>query len=263
MIPFTKMQGAGNDYVYVEGMPVPEGDLPELARRMSDRHFGIGSDGLVLILPSEVADLRMRMLNADGTEAEMCGNASRCVGLYACRHGLVAGPDLTLETGAGIKTLHVQPDEGRVCVHMGTPTVERVDEEIDLWPGRMTCVSMGNPHAVCFVDDVASLDLPRLGPAFEHHPRFPQRTNTEFVQVLGPARVRMRVWERGAGETLACGTGCCATAVACALSGRTGRSVAVEVLGGELDIDWREADGCVYMTGPAVTVFGGEYPYTF
>lgn len=260
MIPFTKMQGAGNDYVYVEGMPVPEGDLPELARRMSDRHFGIGSDGLVLILPSEVADVRMRMFNADGTEAEMCGNASRCVGLYACRHGLVAGPDLTLETGAGIKTLHVQPDEGRVCVHMGTPTVERVDEDIDLWPGRMTCVSMGNPHAVCFVDDVAALDLPHLGPRFEHHPRFPQRTNTEFVQVLSPRRVRMRVWERGAGETLACGTGCCATAVACALSGRTGRSITVEVLGGSLDIEWR-ADDSLLMTGPAEEVFSGQYSF--
>ena len=255
------MQGAGNDYVYVEGLPVPEAELPELARRMSDRHFGIGSDGLVLILPSEVADLRMRMLNADGTEAEMCGNASRCVAMYAYEHRLVEGTTLTLETGAGVKTLELRPAEGRVRVNMGRPAVETVDEAIDLWPGRMTCVSMGNPHAVCFVDDVAALDLPHLGPQFEHHPRFPQRTNTEFVEVLGPERVRMRVWERGAGETLACGTGCCATAVACVLGGRTGRHVTVEVLGGELDIDWSEEDGCVYMTGPAVTVFCGSYAF--
>lgn len=288
-IPFTKMEGCGNDYVYLDGVSrelrLAEEDIPALARAVSDRHYGIGSDGLVIILPPGLpdrADLRMRMFNADGSEAEMCGNASRCVGRFAWEHGLTDRPVIRLETLAGIKLLQ-RVDDGqgrpsRVCVDMGLPELARqripvcpdttadpaspcIDQPIQAagrhW--RMTCVSMGNPHAVVFVDDVDSLDLPVIGPAFEHHPWFPSRTNTEFVQLVDDRQVRMRVWERGAGETLACGTGACAVAVACALTGRTGRQVAVGLRGGTLDIDWDEQSGHVLMTGPARTTFCGEY----
>ena len=288
-IAFTKMEGCGNDYVYLDGfsedLRLAEGDIPSLARAVSDRHYGVGSDGLVLILPPtspDSADLRMRMFNADGSEAEMCGNASRCVGRFAWEHALTDRPVIRLETLAGVKLLQRVDDAGgcpsRVCVDMGTPELAR--QRIPVRPDTtsdpespcigqpirvldrewaVTCVSMGNPHAVVFVDDVDSLDLPVVGPAFEHHPWFPSRTNTEFVQLIDAGHVRMRVWERGAGETLACGTGACAVAVACHLTGRTGREVAVQLRGGTLDIRWDERTGHVLMTGPARTVFSGEY----
>jgi diaminopimelate epimerase len=269
------MHGAGNDYVYINGFSEHIEDPEALARFVSDRHFGIGSDGLVLILPSETCDFRMRMFNADGSEAEMCGNATRCVGKYVYDHHLTDKKEFTLETLAGVKVLQLTTDAAgyvqRVRVDMGAPILEApvipveaaqspvVDEPIDVLgrEQRMTCVSMGNPHAVYFVDDVAALNLPEIGPAYEHHSRFPRRTNTEFVQVLDRSRVKMRVWERGAGETLACGTGCCATLVACVLNNKTDRRATVEVLGGALEIEWDEATGHVFMTGPATKVFDG------
>lgn len=281
---FTKMQGIGNDYIYINGFQEEVNNPGELAARMSDRHFGVGSDGLVLILPSAVADLRMRMFNADGTEAEMCGNASRCVGKYAYDHGLVKKDVIRLETAAGIKVIRLRFEGGEVCgatVDMGEPIlvpsripvelapVLSVDEEerrciahpieVDGRTWAVTAVSMGNPHAVVFLQGIDELDLTALGPKFEHHHIFPRRTNTEFVEVLSSTRIRMRVWERGAGETLACGTGACAAAVACALNGQTGRSVDVELRGGVLHVDWDETSGHVYMSGAAVTVFEGVY----
>ena len=275
-IPFTKMEGCGNDYVYVNGLDVNVPDPARLARAVSDRHFGIGSDGLVLILPSERADVRMRMFNSDGSEAEMCGNASRCVGKYAYDHGLVRQPDLRLETGAGIKNLRLCMDGCTVTgahVDMGEPELRAdrvpvlggdgqrcVDFPLTVagtaW--RMTCVSMGNPHAVVFMKGVSDLEIEKIGPYFEHHERFPERVNTEFVEILDRQTVNMRVWERGTGETLACGTGCCATAVACILNGYTDNAVTVKLLGGELRIEWDTEANVVYMTGPAVTVFEGE-----
>lgn len=282
LIPFTKMEGLGNDYVYVNGFEVNISDYSALARAISDRHFGVGSDGLVVILPSGPADVRMRMFNSDGSEAEMCGNASRCVGKYVYDHGIVKKPVIRLETKAGIKVLHMVIENGVAAgarVDMGEP--ELIPDHIPVAPTdggdesrcvdrecavagknwRITCVSMGNPHAVTFVEDVQRLNLPELGPQFENHAWFPRRTNTEFVQVLNAARVRMRVWERGAGETLACGTGACATGVACVLNGRTGRRIQVDLLGGSLDIEWSAADNHVYMTGPARTVFTGVYEF--
>ncbi|MBQ7617917.1 MAG: diaminopimelate epimerase [Desulfovibrio sp.] len=278
-LPFTKMHGIGNDYVYVNGFTEHIAHPEELAIRVSDRHFGIGSDGLVLILPSSTADLRMRMFNADGSEAEMCGNASRCVGKFAYDHGLVTKDVLRLETASGIKIIHLRKEGQEVVgatVDMGEPVLKPAEIPVDVnWAkgqnclalplevdGQeylVTCVSMGNPHAVVFVDNVDSLDLPKIGPAFEHHPYFPKRINTEFVQVLSASKVRMRVWERGAGETLACGTGACATGVACVLNQRTARKLTVQLLGGELEIDWNEGDNHLYMTGNAVTVFEGSF----
>lgn len=286
-IPFTKMEGLGNDYVYVNGFEINLPDPASVARAISDRHFGVGSDGLVLILPSAVADVRMRMFNSDGSEAEMCGNASRCVGKYVYEHGLVIKPVIRLETKAGIKVLHLifEHDEvvgarvdmgepelaaGRIPVQTGSEAAlpqehERVINKtlmIDGQAWEITAVSMGNPHAVTFVDDVDALNLPQLGAAFEHHSFFPKRVNTEFVQKLSPSHVRMRVWERGAGETLACGTGACATVVACVLTGQCERRVRVDLLGGSLDIEWNEKDNRVYMTGAARTVFDGIYHFT-
>ena len=256
----------------------------ELAKRISDRHFGVGSDGLVLILPSGVADLRMRMFNADGSEAEMCGNATRCVGKYARDHGIVNKDVIRLETAAGIKIIRLLFEAGEVCgatVDMGEPVLAPDRIPVLVAPpltegedpqrfiarpvevgGRtyaITAVSMGNPHAVVFMDGIDDLDLPKLGPKFEHHPIFPKRTTTEFVEVVSSDKIRMRVWERGAGETLACGTGACAAAVASVLNGHTGRSLDVELKGGVLHIDWDKSDGHVYMTGGAVTVFDGVY----
>lgn len=275
---FTKMHGIGNDYVYVNGFKQKVDDPGQLAKKISDRHFGVGSDGLVMILPSEVADVRMRMFNSDGTEAEMCGNATRCVGKYAYDSGLVSTKTVSLETLAGIKTIDLAFDADKVVgatVDMGEP--ELMPEKIPVIATRgqerfvavpvivsgreylITAVSMGNPHAIVFMDGVDALDLPKIGPAFENHELFPRRTNTEFVEILSSDRVKMRVWERGAGETLACGTGACAVAVACVLNGRTGRSVDVELLGGTLHIEWQESDNHVYMTGGAETVFEGEY----
>lgn len=276
-LTFTKMQGIGNDYIYVNGFREHVEHPEELAVRLSDRHFGVGSDGLVLILPSATADVRMRMFNADGTEAEMCGNASRCVGKFAYEHGLVNKDVIRLETAAGIKIIQLTKEGSEVVgatVDMGEPQLKPSLIPVDTtWaPGdiclaqplevlgkqyEITAVSMGNPHAVVFVDDVESLDLPTIGPVFEHHAVFPKRINTEFVKVLSESRVEMRVWERGAGETLACGTGACAVGVACVLREKTSRKVTVQLKGGELEINWNAGDGHVYMAGDAVTVFEG------
>lgn len=280
-LPFTKMQGTGNDYVYINGFEQQLDNPCELAKKISDRHFGVGSDGLVLILPSAAADLRMRMFNADGTEAEMCGNASRCVGKFAYDSGLVKKKVMSLETLAGVKIIKLLFEGGEVrgaTVDMGEPILApaRVPVETASLPGAeeeciarpmqimgeshaVTAVSMGNPHAVIFRDDIDDLDLPRIGPHFENNPMFPQKTNTEFVTVLSRTRIRMRVWERGAGETLACGTGACAAVVASALNGYTERSVDVELRGGVLHVDWDVASNHVLMSGPAVTVFSGAY----
>jgi diaminopimelate epimerase len=273
-VPFTKMHGAGNDYVYVNGFDLQIADPPALARALSPRRKGIGSDGLILIQPSSVAAVRMEMYNADGSRGEMCGNGIRCVGKYAWEHSLARENPMRVETDAGIKMLELEVSNGgvrSVNVDMGEPildptriparfdgpTVIDAPLEVDGVIHRVTCVSMGNPHCVLFVADIEGLDLETIGPSFEHHARFPKRTNTEFVQVLSPSEVKMRVWERGSGETAACGTGACAVAVAAALTGRTNRRVRVRLLGGDLDIEWR-ADGHVAMRGEAVEVFTGE-----
>jgi len=274
-LPFVKMHGIGNDYVYVDCFTHAVGDPAALARRLSPRRTGVGSDGLILICPSTVADCRMEMYNADGSRGEMCGNGIRCVGKYAWEHGLARENPLRVETDAGIKTLELEVSNGEVrsvVVDMGEPildparipvcfessTVIDAPLEVGGEVHRVTCVSMGNPHCVLFVDDVEELDLASIGPRFEHHARFPKRVNTEFVQVLSPRDVRMRVWERGSGETAACGTGACAAAVAAALNRRTERRVCVHLLGGDLDIEWR-SDDHVSMRGEAVEVFTGEF----
>ncbi len=282
---FTKMQGCGNDYIYVNGFRehIPEGEKPELVRRLSDRHFGIGSDGMIFINPSDEADFEMEMYNADGTRAEMCGNGIRCVGKYVYDNGLTDSDYISVISAGKVKHLELmtekepgQPDMRgsvkKVRVNMGSPILKPglipveaagdrvVDEPLLVGEKeyRMTCVSMGNPHAVVFARDVAGMKLEQVGPAFENHVRFPKRTNTEFVEVLDRKTCFMRVWERGSGETLACGTGCCAVAVACVLNDLTGPEVTVKVLGGELLIEWDREANLVYMTGPAVTVFEGE-----
>jgi diaminopimelate epimerase len=273
-IPFTKMHGAGNDYVYVNGFDVHIADPAALARAVSPRRKGIGSDGLILIRPSSVAAVGMEMYNADGSRGEMCGNGIRCVGKYAWEHGLARENPLRVETDAGIKMLELEVSDGKVRsvnVDMGEPildpariparfdgpTVIDAPLEVSGEVHRVTCVSMGNPHCVLFFGDVGALDLETIGPRFEHHSRFPKRTNTEFVEVLSPREAKMRVWERGSGETAACGTGACAAAVAAVLTGRTERRVRIHLLGGELDIEWR-GDGHVAMRGEAVEVFTGE-----
>lgn len=273
---FTKMQGCGNDYIYINCFEERVEHPEKLAIAMSERHFGVGSDGLVLILPSEVADFRMRMFNLDGSEGKMCGNASRCVGKYVYEKGLTEKNEVTLETLGGIKLLRLHITDGiveGVTVDMGEPilaaaeipvlsekqpvigeTVEILDRKFEF-----TCVSMGNPHAVTFVGDVAEFPVERYGRAVEVHPIFPDRVNTEFVEIVDDGHVKMRVWERGSGETWACGTGASATAVACVLNGKTGRKVDVELIGGTLTIEWKEADNHVYMTGPAEFSFEGEW----
>lgn len=276
-IRFTKMHGCGNDYIYINGAEcgIPAQDKPELVQRLSDRHFGIGGDGVIFINPSDEADFEMEMYNADGSRAEMCGNGIRCVAKYVYDKGLTDRTQISIVSAGKIKYLTLTVENGKVSmvrVDMGRPELtaslipvvsehdQAVDEEItvDRNVYRMTCVSMGNPHAVVFTDDVANLDLTKIGPHFEQHERFPKRINTEFVRVIDRHTVEMRVWERGTGETLACGTGCCATAVACVLNGKTEADVTVKVLGGEIRIQWdREAD-TVFMTGPASTVFEGE-----
>ena len=281
---FTKMQGCGNDYVYVNGFEerVSDSEKPELVRRLSDRHFGIGGDGVIFINPAAEADFEMEMYNADGSRSEMCGNGIRCVGKFVYDKGLTDKRRISVVSAGKIKYLDltVEGTDGsagrgevaRVRVNMGSPILEpalipveaagdRVVDEPILVGGReyrMTCVSMGNPHAVVFARDVAGMKLEQVGPAFENHVRFPKRTNTEFVEVLDRKTCFMRVWERGSGETLACGTGCCAVAVACVLNDLTGPEVTVKVLGGELLIEWDREANLVYMTGPAVTVFEGE-----
>ncbi len=273
---FTKMHGIGNDYVYVNCLKEKVEDPAEAARFVSDRHFGIGSDGLILIKPSEVADFQMDMYNADGSRSEMCGNGVRCVAKYVYDYGLTDKTEVDIETGAGIKHIVLTIKDGKVekaRVDMGEPILkpelvpvkgegDRLVNEPILVDGqqyRMTCVSMGNPHAVVFLDeDVKDLDIEKIGPKFENHERFPKRTNTEFMNVLDRHTMSMRVWERGSGETLACGTGTCASVVAAVLNGFTERDVLVHLLGGDLEIHWDEKDNHVYMTGSATTVFDGE-----
>lgn len=272
---FTKMQGIGNDYIYINCLKEKVEDPAALAVAMSRYHFGVGSDGLVLICPCDDADFRMRMFNSDGSESEMCGNASRCVGKYVYDRGLTDKTDISLMTGAGLKLLKLKVDNGRVDsvrVDMGkpelTPTLipttlgdecaKDVPLEVNGRQWLVSCVSMGNPHCVTFVEDPAALDLPSIGPAFEHHPAFPKRVNTEFVQVISREHLKMRVWERGSGETLACGTGACAALVAAVVTGRAERRVTMDLLGGSLQLEWAE-DGHVYQEGPAAFVFDGEY----
>lgn len=274
---FTKMHGTGNDYIYVNGFTETIHDPAAFAVKYSDRHKGIGSDGLVMILPSETCDFRMRMFNADGSESEMCGNASRCIGKYVYDKGMTTKTEVTLETLAGIKVLKLfLGDDGKVktvTVDMGEPVLDageiptafegenlvnkfvEFNAEISY---NITGVSMGNPHAVIFTKDIHKLNLPLVGPVIENAPVFPRRTNTEFIEVVTSDYIKMRVWERGSGETLACGTGACASVVAGVLNGVTDRKTTVELLGGKLQIEWNQTDNHVYLTGEAVTVFEGE-----
>lgn len=260
---FTKMQGIGNDYIYIDCTQTIPPDLPQLSRVLSAPHFGVGSDGLICVMPSATADFRMRMFNADGSEGEMCGNGLRCLSKFVYEKGLTDREKLRVETLAGIKeaTLHIEQGKvNSVTVDMGLPAVQ-IPYEITVH-GKdylITPVSMGNPHVVTFLDNIQDLDLLTLGPGFENHPSFaPQRTNTEFVTVLSRGHLIMRVWERGSGETLACGTGACAALVAAAASGYCGRMATISLRGGDLSIHWDEVTGHVLMTGPAVTVFEGE-----
>ena len=262
---FTKMQGLGNDYVYVNCFEETVKDPKRTAVLVSDRHFGIGADGLILIQPSDIADCRMDMYNMDGSRGAMCGNGIRCVGKYAYDHHIVDKTKISVETLSGVKHLDLKAVDGKaqaVTVDMGKPVITSdLPEEIvaDGTRYEFTGISMGNPHAVVFMDAIEELDLKQIGPGFEMHPRFPDRTNTEFVQVIDRNRIKMRVWERGSGETMACGTGACAAAVACVLAGYTQNRVQVELLGGTLDITWDREKDTVYMTGPAVEVFSGEW----
>lgn len=286
---FTKMEGLGNDYIYLDCVrqPPPK-DPAALARRISDRHFGVGSDGLILICPSEKADARMRMFNADGSESEMCGNGIRCVAKFAYDHGLSRQNPMKVETGRGVLTLSLKVIEGKtreVTVNMGEPILEseRIPTTIpeprvidyplppDLgksdnswWKTcgldpRLTCVSTGNPHVIVFCKDVAKLPLEKVGPWLENWEKFPRRINVHFAQVHGPAEITMRTWERGSGVTMACGTGACAVTVAGALTSRSGRKALVHLPGGDLNIEWREADNQILMTGPATEVFSGDW----
>lgn len=277
---FTKMQGLGNDYVYVNCFKERIDNPSEVAKFVSDRHFGIGSDGLIMINPSKVADFEMEMYNADGSRGEMCGNGIRCVAKYVYDYGLTDKTHISVETLGGIKYLDLTVKDGKVAlvrVDMGEPKLdpEKIpiimkgysDEtdrvlnaqiKVDGKEYHMTGVSMGNPHDVVYIDDVQGLDIEKIGPKFENHERFPQRINTEFSRVIDRKTVEMRVWERGSGETLACGTGACAVAVASILNGYTEREVEIRLLGGNLQIEWNEEDNHVYMTGPAAVVFDGE-----
>lgn len=273
---FTKMHGCGNDYVYIDGAKekiAPE-DKEAFVRRVSDRHFGVGGDGVIFINPAKEADFEMEMYNVDGSRAEMCGNGIRCVAKFVYDKGLTDKTDISVISCGKVKYLHLFLQDGQVDmvrVNMGAPELkaalvpvvcerqQAVDETIHVQglDYKMTCVSMGNPHAVVFMDGVKELDIEQIGPHFENHERFPRRTNTEFVEVLDRQTVLMRVWERGTGETLACGTGACATVVACVLNGLTQETVTVKLLGGELKITWDREANLVYMTGPAATVFEG------
>ena len=273
---FVKMQGAGNDYVYVDCIrQAPPKNPAELAKRIADRHFGVGGDGLILVMPSEKADARMRMFNADGSESEMCGNGVRCVAKFVHDHGIAKKPTLTIETGRGVLSLELRIADGKVNavrVDMGEPILDA-----DLIPTKLpgnppvnvslpqhgltvTCVSMGNPHCITFVDEITDQLVLGVGPKVEVDPVFPRKVNVEFIKVNRPDDVTMRVWERGSGETLACGTGASAVCVAGVLTGRTGRKITCHLLGGDLELEWSEKDNHVYMTGPAVEVFAGEWP---
>ena len=272
---FTKMEGLGNDYVYINGMQETIENKPEFVKRVSDRHFGIGSDGVIFINASQRADFEMEMYNADGSRSEMCGNGIRCVGKYVYDYGLTQKTDLVIETAGALKYLKLQVENGKVKqvrVNMGAPILEAekvpvvsekekvIDEPIEVLGKtyHMTCVSVGNPHAVIFVEDVQNIDIEKIGPLLEYDARFPKRINVEFVKVLDENTVQMRVWERGTGETLACGTGATATAAACVLNGLTKNEVVVKLLGGDLKIEWDQEKNLLYMTGPAKTVFEGE-----
>lgn len=272
---FTKMQGCGNDYVYVDCTKNLIDNIRETAIKVSDRHFGIGSDGLILIRPSDKADFMMDMYNNDGSSGKMCGNGIRCVAKYVYDYGLTDKTSLKIETLSGIKELELFVENGKVksvTVDMGSPSTkakdipviadkdELINEPVEIGGNiyKLTCISMGNPHAVVFVDEVDNLKLEVIGPMFENHPMFPERVNTEFVHVLDRKHIKMRVWERGSGETLACGTGACASAVACILNGLTDQEVTVTLRGGDLLIRYDEDNNKVYMSGPAVTVFDGE-----
>ena len=273
---FTKMQGCGNDYVYVNCFEETVRHPEALARAVSNRNFGIGSDGLILICPSEAADVQMIMYNADGSRSQMCGNGIRCVGKYAYDYGLVKKESITVETLAGIKELRLETENGKVksvTVDMGVPVISSKEVPVISEKDRViaepvnvlgkeyeiTCVSMGNPHAVTFVEDTKKIEIETIGPEFEHHPMFPERVNTEFIRIIGRNEIDMRVWERGSGETLACGTGACASVYACMLNGLTDNEVLVHLLGGDLKIRVDEATGHIFMTGPAVTVYEGEW----
>jgi diaminopimelate epimerase len=273
---FTKMQGAGNDYVYVNCFEEKLENPAEVALQVSNRNFGIGSDGLILIMPSDQADVRMRMFNSDGSESEMCGNGIRCVAKYAFDHGIVDKKEITAETGAGILTLQLftgaDNKVDKVRVNMGPPRLSKreipmtgdgeekvVNQPLNIMHSTfmITCASMGNPHCVIFVDDVESFQVEKYGPLIENHELFPRRTNVEFVQIISRTEVRQRTWERGAGETLACGTGSSAVTAACVLNGLTEKKILNHLSGGDLEMEWAE-DGNIYMTGPAVEVFTGE-----
>ncbi len=274
---FVKMHGTGNDYIYISLFEEKIDNPEELSRRLSDRHFGVGSDGLILIGDSDVGDFSMRMFNVDGTEGEMCGNASRCVGKYVYDRGLTGKTEVLLETKSGIKVLQLNIDPvsntvKTVRVNMGEPRTEShlipvisenpevIDEPLNIdgiiYP--ITCVSMGNPHVVTFIDDVEQLDIETIGPKFENHPIFPQRVNTEFIQVIDRQTLKMRVWERGSGETLACGSGACASVVAAVLNGLCDTKVKVELRGGNLEVEWDRTQNAVYQTGEAQFVFEGK-----
>lgn len=276
---FTKMHGLGNDYVYVNCFEEKIDNPPAVARFVSDRHFGIGSDGLIMINPSKTADFEMEMYNADGSRGEMCGNGIRCVAKYVYDYGLTDKTQISVETLGGIKYLDLTVEDGKVSlvkVDMGKPKLEAdlipiisereqvIDEpiEVDGKEYHMTGVSMGNPHAVIYMDDVKGLDLEKIGPKFENHERFPKRINTEFVHCIDRQTVEMRVWERGSGETLACGTGACAVAVSSILNNLTDTQVTVKLLGGDLQIEWDREKDRVFMTGPATVVFDGVIDIT-
>ena len=274
---FTKMHGCGNDYVYVDCFQETVADPAVLARVISDRHRGVGSDGLILIRPADGADVEMRMFNADGSESAMCGNGIRCVAKYAWDHGLSRVNPIRVRTPAGVKTIHLAIENGlavAATVDMGEPILEPAKIPVNV-PGNgavdvplivegralsVTCVSMGNPHAVIYVDDVAGVPLETLGPKVERHAAFPQRVNAHWVQVHSPGEVTMRTWERGSGVTQACGTGASAVCVAGVLTGRSARKILAHLPGGDLELEWRQADGRVYMTGPATEVFQGAWP---
>ncbi len=275
MIKFTKMHGLGNDYVYIDAINQKIQNESKLAQFVSNRHFGIGSDGLILICESKVADFKMRMFNSDGSEAEMCGNGIRCVGKFVYDKGFTNKTTVTIETLAGIKTLKLNIKDEKVetvRVDMGEPILEankipviskeepvkNLELEAENRKFKFTCVSMGNPHAITIVENTKEFEVERYGKILEVDKAFPKKANIEFAQVIDKENIKMRVWERGAGETLACGTGACATAVACNLLNLTGRKVNIELLGGTLNIEWNENDNHIYMTGPAVTVFDGE-----
>ncbi len=271
---FSKMQGIGNDYIYINATETDLKDPSALAKKLSDRHFGIGADGLVLIRPSDQADFMMDIYNSDGSLALMCGNAIRCVGKYVYDRQLTSQKNLTIETRSGIRQLSLELKKGTVCqvtVNMGIPDLtpsalpvrwqdsQMVEEPIAI-AGKLyqiTCLSVGNPHVVVFLDSIDNLDLQKIGPCFEHHTLFPDGVNTEFVRIVDRRTIQMRVWERGSGETLACGTGACAAVTAAVLTDRTDRSVTVHLPGGDLSIEWRKKDNTLYMTGPAVHVFDG------